>query len=175
MQKINFRDSNSYYLVLLLVFALGVIGGIVGDRAYASREIIQLVPKTTDARHTAFLVMRPADCEGNLDVLELFKRPQIKERIRLGGIIVIGTEALTADAMRSLRDRGISVTVSRADAELRRRLVQTGWRQTPLILVMDRRGTMRATLVAPQSISEYLALAGTLQAFPRPRSEGTDE
>jgi len=154
-------------LTLLLFVAAGAFGELAFARHHAARPIADTLPISVSAPHSAFFVMRPEDCDGNLDVLDLFQRPAIRERVELGAIIVLGSGALSADAARLLRARGIRSRVVRADDDLRRRIAESGWRATPLIMVVDRNGTMRATMTAPSNIPAYLAVASALQALPR--------
>jgi len=154
-------------LTLLLLISAGAFGELAFARHHAARAIGDTLPMSATAPHSAFFVMRPEDCDGNLDVLDLFQRPAIRERVELRAIVVLGSDRLSSDATRLLRARGIRSRVVRADDDLLRRLAESGWRSTPLIMVVDRNRTMRATMTAPSSIPAYLAVASALQALPR--------
>src|SRR5947209_16898606 len=77
---------------LLLLVAAGAFGELAFARHHAARPIGDALPMSVTAPHSAFLVMRPEDCEGNLDVLDLFQRPAIRDRVEFRAIIVLGSD-----------------------------------------------------------------------------------
>jgi hypothetical protein len=171
MRTATFSTHGQSLLTLLLLVAAGAFGDVAVRNVRSARDIGQLLPLSTTPRHTAFLVMRPADCDGNLDVLDLFRRQAIRERVTFGGIVILGSNVLSDDASHLLRTRRISARVMRADDDLQRRLGEFGWRATPFLLVVGHDGSMRAALSAPQSIPAYLAFASALQTLPKPEGQ----
>lgn len=122
-------------------------------------------------RHaSAWLVARAADCTGNLEFLELFDRPPIRERMDLAGAIALGDERAASALHHTLAALGHDLPVRPASPTLRAALASLGHHDTPYLIVLDADGLLRFAIAAPGSIRQYLALGAALPLVGDPDS-----
>ena len=113
-------------------------------------------------RAAAYLVARAADCPANFDLLDLFARSPVRDRLALVGVLALGDSAGAAAVQHALASRGYDLPVWPATARARATLASLGHRSTPFLVVLAADGSLRFVAPAPGSVRDYLALGDAL-------------
>jgi hypothetical protein len=123
--------------------------------------------------YDAHLVMQRADCEGNVYALRFLQRPGIRQRVRLAGLLLVGSATDYAAVRRRLGDAPQGAPLRRADDATVRALRTIGYRSTPFLVIAERGGGVKMTLQLPSSPEELAAFARLLphlaSVTPAPR------
>jgi hypothetical protein len=120
---------------------------------------------TGPTRFVAYVVTRPQDCRSHLETIRTFERSDIRNHVRLGGVLLVGGGPARADAEAWLRGEFPALKVLDPGVLQRRYLREIGWSGVPLIIVLDRKaGAVRFAREAPLSIEAQRATRRALIA-----------
>lgn len=112
--------------------------------------------------YDAHLVMQRADCEGNVYALRFLQRPGIRQRVRLAGLLLVGSDADYSAVRRRLGDAPQGAPLRHADDATVRALRTIGYRSTPFLVIAERGGGVKMTMQLPSTPEELAAFARLL-------------
>ena len=122
-------------------------------RALAQRWLL-----TSSTRYVAYLITRPEDCHSHLESLRTFDRAELRRRVAVGGVILVGDGPRRREAEQWLARERPDLRVLDPGPHHARYLRELGWRGTPRIIVLDRRTkSIRFARDAPITIEEQRA------------------
>lgn len=108
-------------------------------------------------------VFQARDCDSNLQVLQLFRRPELRRGFRAYAVL-LPTGAEDGAAMVRFREQFPEVPIRIGTSAELRSLTPLGYRQTPYFVVLDREARVRFGAPSPPDPESYLRLARTLGA-----------
>jgi hypothetical protein len=149
------------FVILLIACAISsVVGGFTVRAQVHARQIAEhggVLPN-------AYLIVRRDECEGAFDFLEIFERPEIKRRVSLDGLYVVGTPRDSAAVARIARARDVHAAVRRATSSTLLQRNALGYRRAVLV-VTNRTEQVVLARAIPSTPTEYLDLARLLESF----------
>jgi hypothetical protein len=111
-----------------------------------------------------YLLVRPADCRGHLDVLRLLERRRLGQRIERAGVMILGDETEARGARRAVRREYPGVRTAVLTRSQRHWLASQGWDGRPALLVVQRgTGAPRLFTRVPLTTGERLDLVRLLE------------
>jgi len=106
----------------------------------------------------AYLIARPEDCRSHYELLRTAEMPEVRGRIGIGGVVVMGRAAAVAPVERWLSREFPEAQSVRPRFYLRRVARDLGWYGPPRFVVLDRRSqSVALALDAPLSIEQQRA------------------
>ena len=118
------------------------------------------IPRS-DHRPAAHLILDPVECDGALDLLTLFTRPDVLRHVRLDGIFMTGSARDSSRAEEVLRLHDQNVTVQRASLQRRMERIALGYGHG-VVVITDPFNRVRLARPLPSSPAEYAALGDLL-------------
>lgn len=119
----------------------------------------------TSKLYHAYVVMQAGDCTSNLEFLQIFDRPELRERFGVSGLVV---ESSVDEARALLAERQIRLPVKRMRSSLASQSRLLGYRKTPFIVVINKGGVVRYTAPAPPDPIAQTRLAEMLMMVSAP-------
>ena len=116
--------------------------------------------------YSAFAVVSVSDCDGYLETLSLLERPSISQYVSLAGAWYVGRNRDSTRIKAALTDQELHVEVRHAPDRAVRALQHIGITSTPVLLVFDRRGALRATFPLLAGPEQRLSFIRALQDLP---------
>lgn len=113
----------------------------------------------------AFLLVRPADCRSNLDLLRLLERAPVAGRIARGGVLLLGTEEEVRPVRAWMQRELPAVRVQRLTMLHRYHLAAAGWNGRAAVLVAGARGAPTLLVPVPVTAGQRAALRRSLDAL----------
>lgn len=155
----------------LAIIAL-LLAGVVADTVRAAprggvRSSLAAVETSrgTGGAIRSAIVLQRSDCEGNLRMLDLLHRPDVRERLRLAVIWYVGPTGDSAVIRALLPSWTQHVPLQEAPVAALRELAQLGHRGTPLLVVLDQEGRVRLTTQSPRSAREFAGLRAIVEGL----------
>lgn len=149
--------------LILLVFLSLTIGVLAESKA--QRSTLRSLGGSDGRPLVAYLLVRASDCESHHELLLQLERPSIARTTKNGGALLIGGPASVRAAQAAIAREMPSIRARRASMLERRLLWRLGFRQTPMLLVLDAStGAVRFSARAPLTIRDRVRLIRTLSA-----------
>jgi len=127
-------------------------------------------PADTGGRPVGIVVMRPADCDGNLASLAAFEAPRIRSGLVLAGVILVEGDSAEPRLRDQLRAYDVVAPVLHLAAATRDSIGTLTRGLGPAIVVYDRARNQMLVMPTPQSPRGLLAFTDTLTSIAaRPR------
>jgi hypothetical protein len=130
----------------------------------------QVHPRRAAEHHgplpNAYLIARPAECDGVFDFLTIFERPDVAERVRFDGIYVIGNASDSATVESIARAHALRAAVRRASNALGLQRRALGYRGGVLVVTdVDERVLLARPVPSSPAgltaLAQLLATSGT--------------
>jgi hypothetical protein len=162
------RNSATVHHLANVLIGMGLLGGaavatLLWDgyaRASAQRWLL-----FGSTRYVAYLITRPQDCRSHLESLRMFDRGELRTRVSIGGIILVGKVPGRREAEAWIARERPDVRVLAPGFPHARLLRELGWRGAPRIIVLDRRTrSVRFARDAPITIEEQRATRAAIIA-----------
>lgn len=116
-------------------------------------------------RYVAYLVTRPEDCRSHLEALRTFDRGELRTRVSIGGVVLVGHGPGRREAEWWIARERPDVRVLAPGFAHARLLRELGWHGAPRIIVLDRRArSVRFARDAPITIEEQRATRAAIIA-----------
>lgn len=112
----------------------------------------------TPAPLVAAVLLQAADCTGNLRMLNLLHRRDVRSAISLSVIWFVGAPGDTSVIRALLPAWTRAVPLRSAPHDVMRELARFGHRSTPVLLMLDNEGRIRLTTQSPRSAREFAGL-----------------
>jgi hypothetical protein len=160
------------YIAWMCAAVVGLFAGIAGRAApqqtigEAIRVESSAFPKDTGRVkiQTGFL-LQAADCTGNLRMLHLLHRRQVRDALQLNVIWFVGA-ARDSTLIRGLLPLWAQrVPLRQASTSLLRGLRQLGHTSTPALIVLDQAGRVRLATQSPRSSREVAGLRRVIEGL----------
>lgn len=149
---------------LILLVLLSLTAGVLAE-SRAQRTTLRSLGDSDGRQLVAYLLVRAADCESHLELLEQLQRPSIARTTENGGALLVGTSVAVRKAMATLAREMPAVHARRASMLELRLLWRLGFEQTPVLLVLNAStGSVRFSARAPLTIRDRVRLLRTLSA-----------
>ncbi|HUF29994.1 MAG TPA: hypothetical protein VMM77_04950 [Gemmatimonadaceae bacterium] len=143
-------------LILLVLLSLTV--GVLAE-SRAQRSTLRSLGESDGRPLVAYLLVRADDCESHHELLQQLQRPSIARTTENGGALLIGTSVAARKAAATLTREMPSVRARRASMLERRLLWRLGFRQTPVLLLLNAStGSVRFSARAPLTIRDRVRL-----------------
>ena len=156
----------------LLALAVAVAAALLAARARRPAASIAEVltraaaPAHRDARYHAYFVFQPADCEGHLRTLTLFRRSPVATRIRVAALLLVGTPADLAAVRERYGARPYGAPIHLLSDAASRTLRSLGYARTPFVVVTDGPRDVALTARVPSTPEQFVALGRLLPTLP---------
>ena len=149
--------------LVLLVFLSLTVGVLAESRAQGST--LRSLGDSDGRPLIAYLLVRAGDCESHHELLQQLERPSIARTTENGGALLIGKAASVRRAREVLGREMPSIRARQASMLERRFLWRLGFRQTPVLLVLNAStGAVRFSARAPLTIRDRVRLLRMLSA-----------
>ena len=109
----------------LILVGTGVLTLLWDGNARAAAESSLLAGST---RYVAYFITRAGDCRSHVESIRTFERSELRERVRLGAVVLLGNGPALRDAQSWLAREYPGVRVLRPRAYQRRYLRELGFR-----------------------------------------------
>ncbi len=156
----------------MCALVVGLLAGVAG-RAAPQQTIAEAIQAASSASpndtgrakiQTGFL-LQAADCTGNLRMLHLLHRRQVRAMLQLNVIWFVGA-ANDSTLIRGLLPTWAQrVPLRPASTSLLRTLRQLGHTSTPALVVLDQAGRVRLTTQSPRSSREVAGLRRIIEGL----------
>ena len=113
----------------------------------------------------AAVVLQALDCTGNLRVLQLLHRGDVRERMHLAVIWFVGPAADSVVIRKLLPSWTRSTKLVLAPPGVLRDLGRLGHRETPTLVVLDQQGHLRLATQSPRSPREFAGLRRIIEGL----------
>ena len=113
---------------------------------------------------TAVLVQK-ADCTGNLRILHVLHRPNVRDKLRLSVVWFVGAPSDSTAIRQLLPAWTRTVPLVHAPTTVLSEMRRLGHRETPALIVLDQRGGIRFTALSPRSPREFAGLQRIVEAL----------
>jgi hypothetical protein len=141
-------------LLLLLSLTLGVLA-----ESRAQDATLRMLAQSDGRPLVAYLLTRVEDCESHRELLQRLERPSIARTTRNGGALLIGSARQARDEAVAFGRESPTVPVRRASMLERRLFWRLGYRDTPVLLVLNASsGSVRFSELAPVTMRDRLRL-----------------
>ncbi len=149
--------------LILLVF-LSLTAGVLAE-SRAQRSTLRSLGDSDGRPLVAYLLVRAGDCESHHELLQQLERPSIARTTENGGALLIGSSASVRKAQAAIAREMPLIRARQASMLERRLLWRLGFRQTPVLLVLNAStGSVRFSARAPLTIRDRVGLLRTLSA-----------
>lgn len=156
-----------------IVAALGLLlAGVLVDTARAAphnglrRTLAPHVePFLPGARIQTAVLLQRSDCNGNMRMLDLLQRREVRDRLRVAVLWHVGPSTDTSAIRALLPSWTKSVALRQAPAAAINELRQLGHASTPLLIVLDQEGRVRLTTQSPRSPREFAGLRRIIEGL----------
>ena len=156
-----------------IVAALGLLlAGVLVDTARAAphnglrRTLAPHVePFLPGARIQTAVLLQRSDCSGNMRMLDLLQRADVRDQLRLAVIWHVGPSSDTMAIRALLPAWTRAVALRRAPTAAINELRQLGHASTPLLVVLDQEGRVRLTTQSPRSPREFAGLRRVIEGL----------
>jgi hypothetical protein len=156
--------SRSKIVPVMLMLLLSVTLGILAESA-AQRATLGTLAASDGRPLVAYLLVRAEDCESHRELLQQLERPSVSRTTRNGGALLVGSPSAARNAAASFAREMPAIPVRRTSALERRLLWRMGYRQTPVLLVLNvSSGSVRFSARAPLTMRDRLRLLRLLSA-----------
>ena len=150
----------------ITAFALVTLGSIGFDAARVSPKPTvvaamhpHLAPPDPARPIQAAVVLQKADCTGNLRMLHLLHRANVRERLSLAVIWYAGPVSDSTFIRAALPSWTRRIPLSPLSQHTYRQLQQLGHSGTPMLIVLDQHARLRFVTQSPRSPRESAGLA----------------
>jgi hypothetical protein len=141
-------------LLLLLSLTLGVLA-----ESRAQDATLRMLAQSDGRPLVAYLLTRVEDCESHRELLQRLERPSVARTTRNGGALLIGSARQARKAAAAVARESPTIPVRRASMLERRLLWRLGYRETPVLLVLNAsNGSVRFSELAPVTMRDRLRL-----------------
>jgi hypothetical protein len=157
-------SSGQALMRLILLVSMSLTVGVLAE-SRAQRSTLRSLGESDGRPLVAYLLVRAGDCESHHELLQLLERPSIARTTENGGALLIGNSASVRKARQVLGREMPSIRARQASMLERRLLWRLGFRQTPVLLVLNAStGAVRFSARAPLTIRDRVRLLRTLSA-----------
>lgn len=136
--------------------------------ARTAESVLDVTGVAAGGALAATVVVQPEDCEGNLSLLGLLKRPVVARAVPTVQLLMIGTAADTVGLRERLGTDAVDVAFRPVKDRSVRPLRFLGFLRTPFVVVLDAAGQVRLAQEAPVGAEDFVRLGAVLTALAAP-------
>lgn len=122
-------------------------------------------PFTRAAPVRAAALLQAKDCTGNLRVLHLLNRANVRDNLMLSVIWYVGPVADSTIIRALLPAWTAAIPLRPVPRDVQRDLARLGHTSTPLLVILDQEGRVRFTSQSPRSSREFAGLRRIIEGL----------
>lgn len=162
--RILLASSAGFVLLALVGIAVDVRQASGGTPLVATMATV-VAPRTAERPIQAAIVLQKSDCSGNLRMLHLLHRKNVRERMQLRVIWYAGPVRDSTEIRGLLPAWTSTIPLQPLSHALFNELVRLGHNETPTLIVLDQDGRIRFTSRSPRSSREVAGLARIIEGL----------